>query len=122
MRQATASVFSLNSMPARGGDVAQLVERRTGTSLRQVRFPGATRDFSTRVNFQCRLSYGVRTPPCATACNNICALVKDPLDRVKSSVYYGNTNSSSMHRRLGSATLSKLAFPGESNPNFPWEK
>ena len=23
---------------------------------------------------------------------------------------------------LGSATLSQLAFPGESNPNFPWEK
>ena len=27
-----------------GGDVAQLVERRTGTPLRQVRFPGAARD------------------------------------------------------------------------------
>ena len=27
-----------------------------------------------------------------------------------------------MHRRLGSATLSQLAFPGEGNPNFPWEK
>ena len=27
-----------------------------------------------------------------------------------------------MHRRLGSATLSQLAFPGESNPNFPLEK
>ena len=27
-----------------------------------------------------------------------------------------------MHRRLGSATLSKLAFPGDRKPNFPWEK
>ena len=27
-----------------------------------------------------------------------------------------------MHRRLGSATLSQLAFPGERDPNFPWEK
>ena len=44
-------------------DVAQLVERRTGTPLAQVRFPGAARDFSTRGNFQCRLPYGVRTPP-----------------------------------------------------------
>ena len=34
----------------------------------------------------------------------------------------GNTKTPSMHRRLGSATLSQLAFPGESNPNFPWEK
>ena len=27
-----------------------------------------------------------------------------------------------MHRRFSSATLSRLAFPGEGNPNFPWEK
>ena len=27
-----------------------------------------------------------------------------------------------MHRRLGSVTLPQLAFPRESNPNFPWEK
>ena len=41
----------------RGGDVAQSVEHRTVTPLRQVRFPGAARDFSPRGNFQCRLSY-----------------------------------------------------------------
>ena len=35
---------------------------------------------------------------------------------------YGNTETPSMHSRLGSANLSQLAFPGESNPNFPWEK
>ena len=35
---------------------------------------------------------------------------------------YGNTKTPAMHCRLGSATLSQLAFPGESNPNFPWEK
>ena len=51
-----------------GGDVAQLVEHRTGTPLTQVRFPGAARGFSSRVNFQCRLSYGVRTPP---VCNRM---------------------------------------------------
>ena len=27
-----------------------------------------------------------------------------------------------MHRKLGSATLSKMAFLGESNPSFSWEK
>ena len=52
-----------------GGDVAQLVEHWT--------FPGVTRDFSPRVNFHCRLSYGVRTPLCAVACIYICAHVKD---------------------------------------------
>ena len=49
-------------------DVAQLVERRTGTPLRQVRFPAAARDFSLRVNIQCRLSNGVRT---ALLCNRM---------------------------------------------------
>ena len=48
------------------GDVAQLVQHRTGTPT-QVRFPGAARDFPLRVIFQCRLSYGVRTPPYAIA-------------------------------------------------------
>ena len=38
------------------GDVAQLVVRQIGTHLMQVQFPGAARDFSPRVNFQCRLS------------------------------------------------------------------
>ena len=41
----------------------------------QLRFPGAARDFSPRVNFHCRLSYVC--PPCAIACINICALIKD---------------------------------------------
>ena len=27
-----------------------------------------------------------------------------------------------MHPSLGSMTLSQLAFPGEGNLNFPWEK
>ena len=46
------------AVPSRGdGDVAQLVERGTGTLLMQVRFPSAARDFSPMVNFQCRLSY-----------------------------------------------------------------
>ena len=40
-----------------GGDVAQLVEHRTGTPPTQVRCPDAARDFSPRVYFQCRLSY-----------------------------------------------------------------
>ena len=37
-------------------------------------------------------------------------------------VDYGNTKTPSMHRRLGSATLSQLALSGDGNPNFPWEK
>ena len=59
-----------------GWDVAQLVEHRTITSLMQVQFPSA-------VNFQCRLSVSVRTPPCAIACINICAHVEDPVVHVR---------------------------------------
>ena len=66
-----------------GGDVAQLVERRTGTPLTQVRFPCAARDFSPRVNFQCRLSSDARAPPCAIACIYIRAHVKDPIVHVR---------------------------------------
>ena len=63
----------------RNGDVAQLVEHRTGALPTQVRFPCAARDFSPRVKFQCRLSQGVRTPPCAIACISICVHVTDPV-------------------------------------------
>ena len=38
---------------------------------------------------------------------------------------YGNTKSPSTHFNqlwLGSMTLLLLAFLGESDPNFPWEK
>ena len=52
-------------------------------TLRQVRFPGASMDFSPRVNLQCRLSYSVRAPPCAMAWINICAHVKDPVVHVR---------------------------------------
>ena len=74
-----------NSTSTKGGDEAQLVEHRTGTLPTQVRFPGTPREFSPRVNFQCRLSYGVRTPPCAIACIYLCAHVKDPIvhDKVR---------------------------------------
>ena len=37
----------------------------------------------------------------------------------QSSVDYGNTKTPSMNSRLGSATLSQLAFPGEKQPEFP---
>ena len=102
------------------GDVAQLVERPTGTPpLRQVRFPGAARDFSARVNFQCRLSYCLRWPPCVTACINICAHVKDPLVHVEVRWITEPLKTPCIRRSLGSATLSPLAFSREKQPEFP---
>ena len=58
--------------------IAQLVGPRPtekpGVLLTRVRVPGAARDFSPRVNFQCRLSYGVRTAPvCNGMYQHLCA-------------------------------------------------
>ena len=90
-----------------------------------VRFPGAARDFSPRVNFQCRLSYSVRTPPCVrtpyVACILICAHVKDPVVLVR--VRWIMETLKHPACTLDWVTrLSQLAFPGKSNPNFPWKK
>ena len=59
----------------RGWDVAQLVR----ASDRHAADAGS---IPPRVNFQCRLSFGVRTSPCAIACINICAHYKDPVVHV----------------------------------------
>ena len=61
--------------------------------------------------------------PWATAITyiDICAHVQDPVVHVR--VWWiMETETSSMHHRLGSATLSHLPFPKESNLNLPWNK
>ena len=59
--------------------IAQLVERPTeksGAILTRVRVPGAARDFSPRVSFQCRLFYGVRTDSvCNRMHQQLCAAI-----------------------------------------------
>ena len=56
-RQALMNLLICCLISHRDGDVARLVECWTGTLLTQVRFPGAARDSSPRVNFLCRFSY-----------------------------------------------------------------
>ena len=67
-------------------------------------------------------SYEVCTPLCATAC--ICVHIKDPVVHV--SVWWIlqtlKDPACTILHRLGSVTLSQLAFPKESNQNFPREK
>ena len=58
-------------------------------------------------------------PPCVIACMYTRLRSRSPC---QSSVDYGNNRIFNMRRRLSCATLSQLAFLGESNPNFPWEK
>ena len=105
----------------RDGDVAQLVEDQTGTSLTQVRFPGGARDFSPSQLSVQTLLWCPYTPMCSHMYLHLCACWRS-CSPCQSSVDYGNTKIPSMHLRLGSATLSQLAFPGEGNLNFPWEK
>ena len=98
-----------------GWDVAQLVEHRTVTPLTQVRFPGAERDFSPGVNFQCRLSYVcVRTPSCTITCINVCAHVKDPVVHVRVRWIVQTLKHP--------ACMSQQVFTGESYPNSSREK
>ena len=104
----------------KGGDVAQLVQRRTGTPLAQVRFPSAAKDFSPRVAFQYRLFYGVCTPPCATVCINICAHVKNCEINVK--VRWIMETLKHLICTIGWVVPFAAGFPRESNTNFPWEK
>ena len=74
--------YSLLYINCKLGWGSRLVERRAGRPLRQVRFPGAARDFSPRVNFHCTLSH-VYPPRCATVCINICAHVKNLVVRAR---------------------------------------
>ena len=54
--------------------VEHLTEK-PGAMLTWVQVPGAARDFSPKVSFQCRPSYSVHTVPMSI---NICAHVKNP--------------------------------------------
>ena len=104
------------------GDEPRLVERLTGTALTQVRYPGAANDFSPRLNFQCRLSHGVRTPPCAIACVNICAHVKDPVVHVRVRCIMETLKHPACTLGWVSRHCSSWLSPGKGDPNFPWKK
>ena len=101
-----------------GGGVAQLVEHQTGTLLRWVWFPDATRDFCPRGNFQCRLSYSVLTSLRAIACIYICAHVKDPTVHISIRWIMETLKHLACTNRLGSATVA-AAFPQGRQPELP---
>ena len=90
-------------------DVAQLVECRTSSLLT---CSSLVRQgiFLPELTFSA--DSGVCTPLCAVACINICFHVKDLVVH-ESSLDYGNTETPSMHHRLGSTTVAA---------GFPWEK
>ena len=100
-----------------GAGIAQLVERLTeklGAILTRVRVPGAAREFSPRVSFRCRLSYGVRAAPlCAIACINICVHVKN----LKHGQPYHCLDTQIMHTLIGmgsAALAAAVPYPGKA--------
>ena len=106
----------------RGGEVAQLVEHRTGTLPTQVRFPGAARDFSPRVNCQCRLSNGVRSSPYTIASIYMCEHVKDLVVNVR--VRWIMETQKHPARTVGWVVrlCCSWLFQVKGNPNFLNEK
>ena len=83
-----------------------------------VPIPQCSRDFSPRVNFQCRLLYGVCAPPCAVACIYICEHAKDPVVHVR--VWWFMETLKHPACTLGwVAQLCCSGFPLERQPKFP---
>ena len=90
----------------------------------QLRFPIAAWIFFPESAFSADSLSGVRTSPrvlshAFTSMRTIKILLSMSEFGGQSSVDYGNTKTLSMHRRLGSATLSQLAFPGLEQLEFP---
>ena len=102
-----------------GDVVGRASDRHTADT---VRFPVAVRDFSPRVNFQCRLSYGVGTLPCANACMYICGHVKDPVVHVRVRWIMETLKRPACTVGWVARLCRSWPSPGEGNPNFPWEK
>ena len=64
----------------------------------------------------------VSVHPVCNRMHSICVHVKHPVVHVRVRWIMETLKTPSIHRRLGSATLSQPAFPKDSNPNFPREK
>ena len=103
----------------RGGNVAHLVELRTSTVLTQVQFLSVAKDCFPRAAFQCRLSFSVYTSPCAVACINIFTHIRASLVNVRVQSIMETIKKNTQHAPKGRTALPQLAFPMETNPNFP---
>ena len=103
------------------GDVAQLVRAWDCHATDAGLIPRCSKGFFS----QCRLSMQTLTcvyiPLCAIACINTCAHIKDPEVPVR--VRWIMETLKHLACTVGwVAWLWLLAFPRESNLNFPWEK
>ena len=107
-----------------GGDVAQLVELRTGHVADAGSIPRcgeafpSQRQLSVQTLFQCPYPLPLPPPRCAIACINICVHVKDPVDHIRvrwimathTHIYQARTIGTKIHNQLndcGRSTESK---------------
>ena len=91
-----------------------MVERpaeKPGAILTRVRIPGAARDLSPRVSFQCKLSYGVRAAP---VCNrmqrtSVCTL------KVPNTGGHNTVHMKILHTMIGTCTAALATdFPASN--------
>ena len=113
-----------NALPTdlRGWDIPQLVRASDRHAADAGSIPRCGKEFFSQSQRSVQTLLRCSYTPCAIACINICAHVKDPVVHTRVRWIMETPKTSSMHPRLGSATLMQLASPGEGNPNFPWEK
>ena len=104
-----------------GGNVAQMVRAVDHHAPDASSIPQCCKGLFSRSQLSVKTLTCVCTPPCAVACINICAHVKDPVVHVR--VRWIMETVKHPACTVGwVARLLQLAFSGESNPNFPWEK
>ena len=105
----------------KGGHVAQLLQHQISMLQRQVWLPSVARGIFLPGSIFSADCYVCLYTPCATACNNICVHVKDPVVHVR--VWWIRETLKHPDCTVSWAgRLLQLAFPKESNPNFPQEK
>ena len=106
--------------PVPGGDVAQLVRASDRHAADAGSIPRWGKGFFSQSQLSVQTLLRVSVQPRVKT--HICAHVKDPVVHVRVRRIMETLKTPSIHGRLGSSTLSQLAFPGESKPKFPWEK
>ena len=106
-----------------GGDVAQLVRASDRHAADAGSIPLCGKGFfsQSQLSVQILLRVSVHSP-CAIACINICAHVKDVVVHVRGRWIMETLKHPVCTVGWVARLCRSWLFPGESNPNFPWEK
>ena len=78
-----------------------------------------SKEFFSQSHFQCRLSYGVRTPLCAITSIDICAHVKDPVVHVRVGWSMETLEHPACTTVQVARLCQKVGLPRGRQPEFP---